>query len=180
MVKTLFCAREFMARDEDLIISYGDIIYEENVLREILDCDNEMCVVADEEWERLWRLRMNNPLDDAETFVMDENQFIKELGKKPTSYSQIQAQFMGLIKIRRDMVAKFIDIYDQMDQHINYDGQNFDNMYMTSFIQYIIDTGWQVKAKLVKNGWLEIDTVDDLKCYDQMIRDGSLSSYCQL
>ena len=180
MVTTLFCAREFMMRDEDLVISYGDIIYEEKVLRAVLDCDDAMCVVADKEWERLWRLRMNNPLDDAETFVMDDNLLIKELGKKPTSYFQVQAQYMGLIKIRKDMVSKFIDIYDQMDQHIDYDGQNFDNMYMTSFIQYLIDAGWQVKARLVKNGWLEVDTVGDLKCYDQMAKDGSLASYCQL
>ena len=180
MVTTLFCAREFMTRDEDLIISYGDIIYEEKVLNAVLDCDDEMCVAADKEWERLWRLRMSNPLDDAETFVMDDELFIKELGKKPTSYTQVQAQYMGLIKIRRDMVSKFIDIYDQMDQNINYDGQNFDNIYMTSFIQYLIDTGWHVKARLIKNGWIEVDTTDDLKCYEKMAKDGSLDSYCQL
>jgi len=180
MVTTLFCAREFMTRDEDLIISYGDIIYEEKVLRAVLDCDDEMCVAADKEWERLWRLRMSNPLDDAETFVMDDDLLIRELGKKPTSFLQVQAQYMGLIKIRGDMVSEFIDIYDRMDKQTDYDGQNFDNMYMTSFIQYLINTGWQVKAKLVKNGWLEVDTVDDLKCYDQMAKDGSLDGYCRL
>ena len=180
MVTTLFCAREFMTRDEDLIISYGDIIYEEKVLRAVLDCDDEMCVAADKEWERLWRLRMSNPLDDAETFVMDDDLLIRELGQKPTSFLQVQAQYMGLIKIRGDMVSEFIDIYDRMDKQTDYDGQNFDNMYMTSFIQYLINAGWQVKAKLVKNGWLEVDTVDDLKCYDQMAKDGSLDGYCRL
>ena len=139
-----------------------------------------MCVAADKEWKRLWRLRMSNPLDDAETFVMDDDLLIRELGQKPTSFLQVQAQYMGLIKIRGDMVSEFIDIYDRMDKQTHYDGQNFDNMYMTSFIQYLINTGWQVKAKLVKNGWLEVDTVDDLKCYDQMVKDGSLDGYCRL
>ena len=123
---------------------------------------------------------MNNPMDDAETFIMDDKLMIKELGKKPTSYSEIHAQYMGLIKIRGDMVSKFIDSYDRMDKGINYDGQNFENIYMTSFIQYLINAGWEVKASLVKNGWLEIDTVGDLKCYDRMAKDGSLDSYCQL
>ena len=67
-----------------------------------------------------------------------------------------------------------------MDQSIDYDGKNFDNMFMTSFIQYLINAGWPVKAKLVKNGWLEVDTVGDLKCYDQMAKNGSLTSYCRL
>ena len=180
MVKTLFCAREFMTPDEDLVISYGDIVYEENVLRALLDCDDEICVAADEEWERLWRLRMANPLDDAETFIMDDKLLIKELGKKPMSLMQVQAQYMGLIKIRGDMVSKIIDIFDGMDKHAPYDGQNYDNMYMTSLLQHLINIGWQVKAVLVKNGWLEVDTVDDLKCYDQMSKDGSLDDYCRL
>ena len=78
------------------------------------------------------------------------------------------------------MVSDFIDTYDQMNKSIDYDGQSFDNMYMTSFIQFLIYAGWQVKASLIKNGWLEIDTTGDLKCYDQMAKDGSLDSYCQL
>ncbi|MEL0237905.1 MAG: phosphocholine cytidylyltransferase family protein [Gammaproteobacteria bacterium] len=180
MVKTLFCARDFMQHGEDLIISYGDIIYEEKVLKALFNCHGSICVAADTDWERLWRLRMNNPLNDAETFIMDEDLTIKEIGKKPRSYSQVKAQYMGLIKIRGDMITKFIDTYDHMDKKINYDGQNFDNMYMTSLIQHLIDTGWQVKASLVQNGWLEVDTVDDLKCYDRMAKDGSLDDYCRL
>ena len=180
MVSTLFCARAFMIPGEDLVISYGDIVYEENVLKTLLECDAEISVVADIEWERLWRLRMTNPLDDAETFIMDDDLLIKGLGRKPTSISQVQAQYMGLVKIRGDMISKFINTFDQMDKQVCYDGQNFDNMYMTSLIQYLIDIGCQVKAVLVKNGWLEVDTVDDLKCYDQMSKDGSLDDYCRL
>lgn len=180
MVTTLFCARDFMNHDEDLIITYGDIIYEEKVLRSLINCNSEISVAADLEWERLWRLRMTDPLDDAETFIMDDELLIKELGKKPSSFKQVEAQYMGLIKIRGDMVSKFIDIYDFMDERRVYDGKNFDNMYMTSFIQYLIDNGWQVKANLVKNGWLEVDTVDDLICYEQMSIDGSLDAYCKI
>ena len=180
MVATLFCAREFMMQDEDLIISYGDIIYEEKVLKALLSGDDEICIAADKDWERLWRLRMSNPLDDAETFIMDDNLYIKELGKNPISFSQVQAQYMGLIKVRGDMVSRFIDIYDQIDRTAKFDGQNFDNMYMTSFIQHFICLNWQVKAKLVMNGWLEVDTVSDLERYDQMAKDDSLASYCQL
>jgi L-glutamine-phosphate cytidylyltransferase len=180
MVATLFCAREFMVADEDLIISYGDIIYEENVLRTLLGCDDQVSVAADKEWERLWRLRMSNPLDDAETFIMDDDRLIIELGQKPASFSQVQAQYMGLIKIRGDMVSKLIEIYDQMDRQGDYDGKTFDKMYMTSFIQYLINAGWRVRATLVENSWLEVDTVDDLECYDQMAKDGVLDRYCRL
>jgi hypothetical protein len=42
------------------------------------------------------------------------------------------------------------------------------------------DAGWQVKASLVENGWLEVDTVEDLECYDRMAKNGVLDSFCLL
>ena len=180
MVTTLFCAREFISKDEDLIISYGDIIYEDIVLKSLISCQEEICVVADKNWERLWRLRMVNPLEDAETFIMDNNYLIRDLGKKLTSFSQAQAQYIGLVKIRGNMISKFLEIYDQMNQSAFYDGKKFDEMYMTSFLQYLIDLGWKAKAVLISNGWLEVDTASDLVCYNQMVKDNSLESYCKI
>ena len=67
---------------------------------------------------------MDNPLLDAETFIMNKHFFIQELGKKPQSYDQVQAQYIGLIKIRGYKVEKFLDIYDAMDKGAQYDGKD--------------------------------------------------------
>lgn len=42
-------------------------------------------------------------------------------------------------------------------------GQDIANIYMTSFLQYLIDTNWEISAATIKNGWAEIDFVSDLK-----------------
>lgn len=180
MVHTLFCARAAMVPGEDLLISYGDIVYEPRVLQSVLECDEPISLAADRQWERLWRLRMDNPLDDAETFRMTESGHVTELGKKPTTGKDVEAQYMGLFRIRADYVDAFIRAYDALDPNARYDGKDLDNMYMTSFLQHLIDTDWSVKACLVDNGWLEVDTADELELYESMARDGSLASYCQL
>ncbi|MBY6034657.1 phosphocholine cytidylyltransferase family protein [Marinobacter daepoensis] len=180
MVRTLFCAADRMRPGEDLLISYGDIVYQPNVLQALLDCDVPLCLAADRDWQRLWQLRMDEPLDDAETFRMDEQGNVTELGKKPSSYDQVQAQYMGLIKVRGDRVQAFKDVFESMDRSAVYDGKDFDNMYMTSFIQFLIDAGWPVKACLVSNGWLEVDTAEELEAYSAMVSDGRLESYCSL
>tara|TARA_B100001057_G_C22863157_1_gene955429 strand:- start:71 stop:850 length:780 start_codon:yes stop_codon:yes gene_type:complete len=174
MVETLFCAKDFMTVDDDLIISYGDIIYEERVLKKLINEKDEINIIADKKWETLWRLRMAQPLNDAETFIMDDNQLIKELGKKPTSLSQIQAQYIGLIKVKKDLILKFIQEYNNMDRTLMYDGKNFNNLYMTSFIQHLIDSGWKIRATIIENGWLEVDTVEDLKVYQKLYKQGLL------
>lgn len=180
MVSTLFCAREFMTPGEDLLICYGDIVYEPKVLKALLDCEAPVCVAADTQWEKLWKLRMDDPLSDAETFIMDNDHQLLELGKKPESYDQVHAQYMGLIRIRGDKVADLMAAYDDLDPEAEYDGKDFDNMYLTSFIQHLIDNGWPVKACLVENGWLEVDTVDELDTYARMADDDSLAPYYTL
>jgi choline kinase len=181
MVETLFCAVDFIKRcaelGEDLIIAYGDIVYQDENLVKLLACDDEIALMIDAKWEDLWRLRLNNPLDDAETLVMDSNNFVKELGKKPDNYDRIQGQYTGLIKLRSDKINDIVDFYQQLDRSANYDGKDFNNMFMTSFLQLLIDAGWQVKAALVNSGWLEIDSVDDLEQYESMFEKGELDTF---
>jgi choline kinase len=127
-----------------------------------------MVIAADLDWEKLWSLRMDNPLDDAETFKMNQDGFVVELGKKPKSKDEVQAQYMGLIKVSADKVSAFKAFYHGLDRAGIYDGKDFDNMYMTSFIQNLIDSGWKVKPALIHNGWVEVDTVEELILYEKL------------
>jgi L-glutamine-phosphate cytidylyltransferase len=177
MVETLFSALDFIQQEGDLIIAYGDIVYQGDNLKALLACSDEIALMIDARWKDLWSLRLENPLDDAETLVMDEEGYVTELGKKPESYERIQGQYTGLIKIRSDKISEFVQFYNQLDRAAIYDGKDFDNMYMTSFLQQLIDVGWNAKAVLVNNGWLEIDSVEDLNQYKAMAADGSLDKF---
>lgn len=168
MVSTLFAAEDFMQAGEDLIISYGDIVYKPEVFEKLLVAEGDLVVAADLYWYDLWKLRMENPLDDAETFKMTEDGKVMELGKKPQTRDDAQAQYIGLIKIAGNKVADFIQYYHAMDKTAKYDGKNFNNMYMTSLIQHIIDAGWDVRAALINRGWLEVDSVEDLEAYESL------------
>jgi choline kinase len=177
MVETLFCAQKFIGKEGDLIIAYGDIVYQTNNLLALLACDDEIALMIDSKWRDLWSLRLENPLDDAETLVIDSNGYVVELGKKPDSYKKIEGQYTGLIKIRADKLDQFIDFYKGLDRSAVYDGKDFDNMYMTSFLQLLINDGWKAKAVEVNNGWLEVDSVEDLEQYEKMARDGALETF---
>ncbi len=177
MVSTLFCALNFIEQSGDLIIAYGDIVYDDINLRTLLESDGEIALMIDKKWRDLWSLRLENPLEDAETLIMDNNGYVTELGKKPDSYERIQGQYTGLIKIRDHELANFIRFYQQLDRHAYFDGKDFDNMYMTSFLQALIDAGWQAKAALVNNGWLEIDSVADLEQYELLAKQGKLEKF---
>lgn len=177
MVTTLFTALDFVQQEGDLVISYGDIVFNDGNLQKLLENDDEVSLMIDVNWRDLWALRLENPLEDAETLMMNDAGYVTELGKKPDSYERIQGQYTGLIKIRGDKIADFVDFYRHLDVSATYDGKNFDNMYMTSFLQALIDAQWKVKAVLVENGWLEIDSVEDLDQYELLANQGRLEQF---
>ena len=180
MVATLFSALDFINKRGDLIIAYGDIVYQSNNLEALLACPDEIALMIDAKWRDLWSLRLENPLEDAETLIMDQAGFVTELGKKPESYDQIEGQYTGLIKIRADKIADFVNFYDQLDRGGLYDGKDFDNMYMTSLLQFLIDADWKAKAVIVENGWLEVDSVEDLEHYETLAKEQRLNAFYRL
>lgn len=168
MVATLFCAETIM--DDDLIVSYGDIVYQPDVLQSVIDAPYPVSVVVDKEWEHYWRARQEDPLIDAETMKLGPDDTILELGKKPESLEDIQGQYIGLMKFTRQALAEIRPFYHGLDRTATYDGKNYDNMYMTSFLQMIADRLMPLHAVYISNGWMEIDTPEDLAFTDFLYR----------
>jgi choline kinase len=164
MVYTLFCAESEM--NDDLIISYGDIIYTKEVLQSLIQNNNDFAITVDKNWRELWKLRMDDPLKDAETMKLDDSCNIIELGRKSKSYKEINGQYIGLVKISNSILKRVRNFYHDLDSSKYYDGKDYINMYMTSFIQLLINSGYPVKADIIRNGWLEFDSQDDLIVYE--------------
>lgn len=158
MLYTLFTAEEFM--DEDIIISYSDIIYNQTILNNLIDSKKDISVVIDKKWKLLWEQRMENPLKDAETLKIKNNKII-EIGKKPSSYDDIEGQYIGLIKISRKVINEVIAFYKSLKN--NNDDEKFKNLYMTDFLQLLIENNYEISPLFIEGGWLEIDSVEDLE-----------------
>ncbi|PAF48838.1 sugar nucleotidyltransferase [Helicobacter sp. 12S02232-10] len=166
MVATMFCAKDFMLEcvndKQDLIISYADIIYKHNVVEKLKNFKAELAIIIDKDWEKLWRERFEDPLIDAETLKIKGDKIV-EIGKKPTSIQEIQGQYIGLFKISYDFLSVVIDFYETLDKNAIYDGKDFDNMYMTSFLQALIHNYQNASPVFIHRGWTEIDVLEDLK-----------------
>ncbi|MEM0951369.1 MAG: phosphocholine cytidylyltransferase family protein [Cyanobacteria bacterium P01_H01_bin.74] len=175
MVYSLFCGHAQWKQQADLIISYGDIVYEEKVLAQLLADEAPISLIFDRQWRTLWSARMNNPLDDVETFVRRPDGTVLSLGQKPRTETEVQGQYIGLIKVRADRLESFVQAYEHLKQTENSQQNRIENLYMTDFIQHLIDTGWLVNGVGIDGGWLEFDTVSDLETYQMLAQNGQLS-----
>lgn len=180
MVESLFCSREIFSEEQDLIVAYGDIVYSKENLRKLMASEASIAVIVDNAWRDLWSSRMDNPLTDAETLKLDASGHILELGQRPNSYDDIEGQYTGLIKVSADFIKEFAEFYDCLDRNAKYEGRDFEQMYMTSFLQMLIDEGVKVEATIVNRGWLEVDSVEDLSAYEAMHKSGQLDEFIKL
>lgn len=165
MVYTLFCALDFIKlcikERQDLLISYSDIIYFKETIKEMIDSNKPLSIAIDKNWKTLWEKRFSNPLSDAETLKIDNDGRIIEIGNKATTYNDINGQYMGLIKVKCDFLPTMIKFYNQIQK--SYDKKEFRNMYMTSFIQEIINNFNNVYCVNIYEKWIEIDMSSDLE-----------------
>lgn len=181
MVASLYVLKELFDGSSDIVISYGDIIFDENVLARLLsENGDQISMIYDLNWLKLWSYRMENPLSDAESFKLDGNGNVRELGKKAFNETDIEGQYIGLIHVNRNFAPRFFELYESLSgTNQLFDGKDFDNMYMTSYLQMQIDKGTPLKGVSIAGGWVEVDSVEDKEIYERMIEDGTMSAICK-
>lgn len=163
MVSSLACAQEWLTR-ESCIVSYSDIFYDSDAVKALINCTAKLALTFDPNWLTLWKNRFDNPLIDAETFRINLDNVLIEIGSVPKSVEEVQGQYMGLLRITTDGWAEIVRIRDGLFQ------EERDVMHMTGTLQKVIDSHrLQISAIPYFGNWGEIDSADDLKVY-QMSR----------
>lgn len=166
MVETLFMAREYFS--SEFIVSYGDIVYEEEVLKKIVESKNYISIVVDHGWEQYWKMRNEDIFSDAESLVLDGDRIIN-IGQKVNEIKYIQGQYIGLLKFKDLGVKALKDIYDKEKKAFlkneNYicKYRKLNEIYMTDVIQGLVNEGNEVKECSIFRKWVEIDNISDLE-----------------
>ncbi len=177
MVETLFCAEA--AFGNDIIVTYGDIVFEPRVLAALLASTHEISVVVDRNWRAYWEHRFADPLSDAESLRLDDNGRITDIGNKVSDLEEIQAQYIGLMRYR----GKGIDALRFVRAGLGsvhrpwMDERPLRKAYMTDLLMGMILTGHEVHAVEIEGGWLEIDTREDYEKARAMIADGTITCF---
>lgn len=177
MVCSLMCARGMMSQESDILISYGDIIYNADVFKKILNSGEESSVIVDDGWYEYWSARCENPLDDAETLMFDEQDYLTEIGQKTNDLGKVQSQYIGLMRFKGDGLKALLDLSVEAERR-SQEGKKlwrtdrtYQKMYMTDLLQGLIDEGNKLKAVHIQRGWFEIDDKDDLKVVESQLGD---------
>lgn len=162
MLGSLKCASEWLKQD-DCFITYSDIIYPPETVSKLLN-DNraDISISYNVDWHELWKKRFKNPLDDAEILKIDSNGFLTEIGGKTTEISQIEGQYMGLLKITPNG-------WSIIKNSIGNNEVFWERLDMTSLLGRLVKQGIKISTVPIKNNWYEIDTKHDIDLYSSIM-----------
>ena len=124
-------------------------------------------------WRRQWEARFDDPLAHAETLWLDEEGCIADVGRHPTSYKEIEGQYVGLTRVAASHTRGLVGFHHSIAEA----GMDVARMDMTSFLQVLLAAGWMVQAAVVDGGWLEVDSASDLELYRALYAQGLLDTY---
>jgi choline kinase len=171
MVYSLMCARDYL--EGDVIVSYGDIVYSNNVLQKLMNDDSDMVITSDEEWLPYWQKRFDDPLSDAETFQKGPGQSVISLGQKPSSKDEVEGQFTGLMKFSAKGCQSIKKVYDdclksECSENAWGSGRSLRNAYMTDILNHLAQIQ-QLHYVPIQRGWFEVDDSSDLEIANRNI-----------
>lgn len=167
---SLFCARNEM--NDELLILYGDIIFEEETIKRILESKNDIAVGVMIHWKECFSHRKSINCDNFEMLTFDGENRVKSIGKKLEINYENNGMFIGLIKCSCNGSEILKRNYDRIKN------TNLGNLYLrdiaiekawiTDLLDEIAQLGVPLHCVMIERGWLEIDTKED---YERALSD---------
>ena len=97
MLFTLIKSITKIGSNKNILIIYGDIIFNKSVLNKIIVDKSLISTIFLTNYLKLWKIRFKkNYLSDLESFKIDRKSYIKEIGLKTQNLNNIKGQYIGI------------------------------------------------------------------------------------
>lgn len=167
MVRTLLAADAWLAA-EACIVSYSDIFYSAATVAALSRVEADLAIAYDPHWHALWSQRFADPLADAESFHLDASGNLATIGERCQSVSEIEGQYMGLLKFTPAGWAQVRELLLQCGD------EAIDRLDMTSLLRLLLQAGLPIAVSPVQGPWGEVDAADDLALYHRLFTPEAL------
>ena len=87
----------------------------------------------------------------------------------------------------KEPATKIIRAFYRKTQNLSRENKNplnpnlpFRLSYMTDFLQGLINEKYKLKAVLIENGWLELDSIHDYNIYNELYQQEKISNFINI
>ena len=150
----------------DIVISFGDIIADDNIMKQIVESTYDIGVAIDLKWEKNYENRTQHTKSEADLALIKSNKLTKIKKNLDSVENHQLGEFLGIIKLSSIGSNKFLNIFERLNSSHEgkfHDASSFQKAYLTDMIQELIDQGKEITPIFVHGRWCEIDTLQDLE-----------------
>ena len=169
---SLMAARSKIAGD--VLIMFCDNIFEEIILQQILNSKGDIVIAIDENWEKSYEERHDNPKSEADKVLIKDNKVIQISAKNiEVNDDNDVGELLGLIKLSMKGSKILIDQYEKLENyHIGkfHDAVSFKKAKFVDMLQELLSSGITITPVSIKGKWCEIDTKHDLEISKKMFK----------
>ena len=164
ILNSLFCAKKIIKGN--VLISYSDIIFKSKLIKKLLISKSDITVLVDKDWKKNYKNRKLPPVSEAEKIIYDKNFNVKKAGKILTK-GEASGEIVGLFKLNSKGSKLFRYYFEIAKKTFKgrkfFSAKTFEKAYITDFLNFLVKNKVEVKSNIISGGWMEIDTVEDLK-----------------
>jgi phosphoenolpyruvate phosphomutase len=157
---SLHKARDWI--DGDAIISFGDILFRQHILNNLLAEEHDIVIAVDAMWERRRERQANGYVDyitATRSYSLrydEEDAFLEKMGPD-LSAEKIHGEWIGLIKTTVNGSAGICDALDVLSKHPDFYRLRFDDLF-----NHLVSSGQRVQVLYITGQWLDVDDLEDL------------------
>jgi phosphoenolpyruvate phosphomutase len=146
----------------DAIISFGDILFRQHILNNLLAEERDIVIAVDAMWKRRRERQANGYVDyitATRSYSLrydEEDAFLEKMGPD-LSAEKIHGEWIGLIKTTANGSAGLCDALDVLSKRLNFCRLRFDDLF-----NYLVSRGQRVQVLYITGQWLDLDHVEDL------------------
>ena len=158
----------------DVVISFGDVIVDNNIMKQIVESTYDIGLAIDLKWEKNYENRTQHPKSEADLALIKSNKLTK-IKKNLNFIENYQlGEFLGIMKLSDIGSKRFLDVFERLNSSHEgkfHDAPSFQKAYLTDMLDELIQTNEVVNPIFVDGNWCEIDTTEDLERASEKIRD---------
>ena len=152
---------------EDVLVIFGDILFHEKIIKQILSSDDDIAIPIDLNWTKSYEKRIDNPIELAGKVLVKDRKIIEFSENLPIrSKGYLIGEFLGIIKLKNNgaqILKKYLNGLEKNHKGKFHDAESFESAKITDILQELVDSGVDVNPIFVEGKWCEIDTPTDLE-----------------
>ena len=158
----------------DVLVSFGDIIFDELILNQLLQFDGELILSTDQKWEKSYQIRTENSPKFSDFVAVKNDQIIKFFKNSEEFLGKCDiVEFIGLMKLSEIGSKKIIQKYEYLEKNhkdkFHY-ASSFKKAKIIDVLEELRLNNMEIKIQNVNGKWCEIDTKQDLEIAKKMFK----------